>query len=194
MNEEEELFQAAMSGIRPLSTDKVPVTKKVHKTPGQAYRREAAQRVLDDENFLPTTFIEPLPPYSILEYQRPGVQTGVFRKLKRGEYPVEALLDLHHNTVVQARSEVYHFIHECLRESVRCALIIHGKGGRGNETLERQGLLKSCLFRWLPMLPEVLAFHSAQKHHGGVGALYILLKKGELEKERNRRRYQLAER
>ena len=194
MNEEDKLFEQAMSGIRPLSTDKIPVAKRGSPTPGQSYRREAAERMLDDVNFLPTTFIEPLPSHAILEYQRPGVQTGVFRKLKRGEYPVEALLDLHHKTVAQARREVYHFIHECLRESVRCALIIHGKGGRGSEMAERQGLLKSCLFRWLPMLPEVLAFHSAQKHHGGVGALYILLKKSELAKERNRRRYQLAER
>jgi len=194
MNEEDELFHEAMSGIQPLRTDKVPVAKREPHSPGKSYRREAAQRRLDDENFLPTTFIEPLPPDAILEYQRPGVQAGVFRKLRRGEYPVEALLDLHHRTVVQARSEVYHFVQECLRESVRCALIIHGKGGRGSAIQETRSLLKSCLFRWLPMLPEVLAFHSAQKHHGGTGALYILLKKGELEKERNRRRYQLAER
>ncbi len=193
MSEEEKLFEEAMSGIRPLSTDKVPVSRKRGVTPGQSYRREATERMLDDVNFLPTTFLEPLPPDAILEYRRPGVQTGVFRKLKRGEYPLEALLDLHHQTVAQARREVYHFVHECLRESVRCALIVHGKGGRGGAMAERQGLLKSCLLRWLPLLPEVLAFHSAQKHHGGVGALYVLLKKGELAKERNRRRFQLAE-
>lgn len=189
MTEEDKLFAEAMAGTRPLVSDKVPLERRPRNTPGQAYRREAAQRALDDEGFLPTTFIEPLPAHVILEYRRPGVQEGVFRKLRRGEYPVEALLDLHRLTVDQARREVYRFIHQCRRESVRCALIIHGKGKR-----ESRGVLKGCLARWLPLLPEVLAFHSAQKHHGGSGAVYVLLKKSELEKERNRRRFQLAER
>lgn len=189
MSDESELFHRAMSGIRPLATDKVPVRRVKAGTPGQTYRREAAQRVLDDDAFLPTAFIEPLPPCAILEWRRPGVQEGVFRKLRRGEYPVEALLDLHNMTVSQARREVYRFVQTCLRESVRCALIIHGKGSQ-----QSPGLLKGCLACWLPMLGEVLAFHSAQKHHGGGGAVYVLLKKSAVEKERNRRRFQLAER
>jgi len=189
MSDESELFHQAMSGIRPLATDKLPVRRAGGTTPGQAYRREAARRALDDDSFLPTTFIEPLPPHAVLEWRRPGVQTGVFRKLRRGEYPVEAVLDLHNMTVAQARREVYRFVQTCLRESVRCALIIHGKGSRRSP-----GLLKGCLARWLPMLGEVLAFHSACKHHGGSGAVYVLLKKSALEKERNRRRFQLAER
>ncbi|HEB78328.1 MAG TPA: DNA endonuclease SmrA [Methylothermaceae bacterium] len=189
MNDENELFHQAVSGIRPLATDKVPVRRSKAVTPGQEYRREAARRLLDDDSFLPTSFIEPLAPYVILEYRRPGVQEGVFRKLRRGEYPIEALLDLHNITVAQARREVYQFVQNCLRESVRCALIIHGKGSQ-----QSPGLLKGCLARWLPMLGEVLAFHSAQKHHGGGGAVYLLLKKSAIEKERNRRRFQLAER
>ncbi|BCX80859.1 hypothetical protein MIT9_P0437 [Methylomarinovum caldicuralii] len=188
-DEEDELFRAAMADARPLRCDKVPLRRAARPTPGQDYRREAARRQLDDPNFLPTSFIEPLPPHAILEYRRPGLQDGVFRKLRRGEYPVEALLDLHAMTVEQARREVYHFVQTCLQQSVRCALIIHGKG-----TPQSPGLLKGCLLRWLPLLPEVMAFHSASRHHGGSGALYVLLRKSELEKERNRRRYQLAER
>ena len=188
-NEDETLFREAMADTRPLRCDKVPVRRAARPTPGQTYRREAAQRRLEDRDFLPTSFIEPLPPHAILEYRRPGLQDGVFRKLRRGEYPVEALLDLHAMNVEQARREVWHFVQDCLRQSVRCALIIHGKG-----TLQSPGLLKGCLLRWLPLLPEVMAFHSAQRHHGGSGALYVLLKKSELEKARNRRRFQLAER
>lgn len=194
VTDETALFKQAMAGIRPLTAaDKLPLPKPRSATPGQDYRREAAQRALDDVGFLPTTFIEPVAPDAILGYKRPGVQQGVFRKLSRGEYPVEALLDLHRLTVVQARREVHRFVHECLRDEVRCALIIHGKGGRG-QMAEHRATLKSCLARWLPMVAEVMAFHSAQKCHGGAGALYILLKKGALQKERNRRRFQMAER
>lgn len=193
LTDEAALFKQAMAGTRLLTaTDKLPLPKPRSATPGQAYRRKAAQRTLDDEGFLPTIFIEPVAPDAILGYKRPGVQHGVFYKLRRGEYPVEALLDLHRLTVVQARREVYRFVRACLEDEVRCALIIHGKGGRG-QVAEQCAVLKSCLARWLPMMTEVLAFHSAQKCHGGVGALYILLKKGALQKERNRRRFQLAE-
>lgn len=181
------LFQQAMAGICPLpASDKLPLPKPKVATPGHEYRREAARRCLDDQGFLPVVFIEPVAPEAILSFKRPGVQHGVFLKLKRGEYPVGAVLDLHRLTVVQARHKVYHFVHQCLQDEVRCALVIHGKG--------QQAVIKSCLARWLPMLAPVLAFHSAQKCHGGAGAVYILLKKGALQKERNRRRFQMAER
>ena len=41
----------------------------------------------------------------------------------------------------------------------------------------------------LPSLPVVMAFHSAQKHHGGAGALYVLLKKNAEKKQENRERH-----
>lgn len=193
ITDEEALFRQAMADICPLTlTDKLPLPKPRSATPGQAYRREAAQRALDDPNFLPITFIEPVPPDAILSFKRPGVQHGVFLKLKRGEYPVGAVLDLHRLTVIQARRAVQRFVQECLQDEVRCALIIHGKGRR--QEGEPRALLKSCLARWLPMLSEVLAFHSAPACAGGTGAVYVLLKKGEMQKERNRRRFQLAER
>lgn len=190
--EESALFKRAMAGISPLTTgDKLPLPRSRAATPGQAYRREAAQRAVDEAGWLPMTFLEPVPPEAILSFKRPGVQHGVFAKLRRGEYPIEAVLDLHRLTVPQARREVCRFVRECLHSEVRCALIIHGKG-RG--AVEPWALLKSCLASWLPLLAEVLAFHSAHKRDGGAGAVYVLLKKGALQKERNRRRFQLAER
>jgi DNA-nicking Smr family endonuclease len=35
-------------------------------------------------------------------------------------------------------------------------------------------------------IPEVLAFHSALKQNGGMGAVYVLLKKSDSEKQKNR--------
>jgi DNA-nicking Smr family endonuclease len=46
--------------------------------------------------------------------------------------------------------------------------------------------LKSHIAVWLPQINAVLAFHSAQRHHGGTGAVYILLKKGSKAKQHNR--------
>ncbi|MGB0189025.1 MAG: Smr/MutS family protein, partial [Aequoribacter sp.] len=38
-------------------------------------------------------------------------------------------------------------------------------------------------------LDAVQAFHSAQPQHGGTGAVYILLRKNEIQKQVNRERF-----
>ena len=39
----------------------------------------------------------------VLEFKRPGIQNGVYRKLRLGHYDIEARLDLHRFTVAEAR-------------------------------------------------------------------------------------------
>lgn len=190
-NEEQELFRREVADVRPLDDaikDKVLEPRKT--TPGHLYRREAAQRGLNmDESRLPTAFVEPVRPEAIISFQREGIQHGVFRKLQRGAYEIEAMLDLHGLTVEQARHEVHRFIGDCLRYNVRSALISHGKGQRNKDQIP---LLKSFLVRWLPMFPEVMAFHSAQKWHGGAGAVYLLLRKSEKAKAATREKLGLS--
>ncbi len=187
MKEEEfELFQKEMADVRPLSSPAMASVREQRPapTPGQVYRREAAQRNESfDENQLPTVFVEHLHPEATLSFKRGGIQNGVFRRLQKGGYDIEATLDLHGLTVEQARHEVHRFIQDCLRHDVRLALISHGKG-RNNK--EQRPLLKSFLARWLPMFPEVMAFHSAQRWHGGAGAVYLMLRKSERQKEKTR--------
>ena len=50
----------------------------------------------------------------------------------------------------------------------------------------KPGILKSFVNKWLPELPAVLAYHTAQRHHGGSGATYVLLKKSADKKHENR--------
>lgn len=186
MNDEEnELFRQAMADVQPLKkpVPERPQQTKVRPTPGQVYRRVAAQRGVREENFLPAEFIEQVDPEAVIAFRRPGVQHGVFHSLEMGKYPIEASLDLHLMTIEEARSQVYAFIHDCMRHQIRTALINHGKGARRGP---RQAIIKSCVARWLPMMPEVMAFHSAQRFHGGTGAVYILLRKSEEAKERTR--------
>ena len=187
MNDEEsELFQREMADVRPLPSSRrvAPAREWAEPTPGQLYRRETAQRGRDfDANRLPTTFVEYLHPEAALSFKRDGIQQGVFRRLQQGGYAIEAVLDLHGLTVEQARDEVYRFVRDCLDHDVRSALISHGKGRRNKDGIP---LLKSFLARWLPMFPEVMAFHSAQKCHGGTGAVYLLLRKSENDKDETR--------
>ncbi len=194
MNNEDEdaLFLSEMQGVRPLKKD-VREPEKFRDdslVPGLTYRRESAQRALGlDEIQLPTAFVEPVRPEAVISFKRDGIQHGVFRSLQRGDYAHEAMLDLHGLTVEQARQELYRFVADCVHYDVRSALISHGKG-RGNK--DKIPLLKSFLVRWLPMFPQVMAFHSAQKWHGGAGAVYVLFRKTERAKDETRERLGLG--
>ncbi|PCK09468.1 MAG: DNA endonuclease SmrA [Alteromonadaceae bacterium] len=159
-----------------LSTDKEP---RVDKNPRRVAATAAPSVEMDPLSTLPQEMVDPL---AILYFQRPGVQHGVFKNLRLGKYQLDARLDLHRMTVEQARVAVYQFVSDCVEHDVRCALVTHGKGlGR-----EKPALLKSCVAHWLPELEAVLAFHSAQKYHGGSGATYILVRKSDKRKLENK--------
>ena len=154
------------------------IRKPPELTPGILERRKAAQQEqLKSGNLLdPASIINVVDPYDFLEFARPGVQHGVFKNLRQGKYEVQSRLDLHRHTVEQARVALWDFVEGCQKHGVRCALVTHGKG----EGREQPARLKSCVNHWLRQIDNVLAFHSAQKQHGGVGSTYILIKKNSL--------------
>lgn len=179
----------ALGDVKPLPPKQRESTlNKETKDPlNQRARREAATaRTYRELNPLGGEFVEPVEPFDPIEFKRDGVQDGVYRKLRLGKYTVDARLDLHNHTVEMARSALYQFVRDCMEADVRCALITHGKG-EGRKT---PAMLKSCVNAWLPQLQEVLAFHSAQKHHGGLGATYILLRKSERKRQQNLEQHQ----
>lgn len=176
-----EFFLQQMKDVTPIKVEeKVALAGSALDKAALESRRKAATAVLEkDKNFLSGEYIEPLEPLSVIEFRRDGVQNGVYRNLRLGKYQIDARLDLHHMTVDQARSAVFQFIKDCMTHDIRCALITHGKG----EGREQPAQLKSCVAHWLPQFQEVLAFHSAQKPHGWVGATYVLLRKSEAKKQ-----------
>ena len=107
-----------------------------------------------------------------LNFRRAGIKDGILRKLRRGEYRVEAELDLHGLTVVEAKTRLRDFLEEMLRSSVRCVRIIHGKGLRSGH---RGPVLKHTASLVLQKTDAVLAFTSARPVDGGTGAIYVLL-------------------
>lgn len=186
--DESDLFRREMADVQPIREDDRAELKPDRRAdPGQAYRRHSAQTATVDENFLSTDPVELVDPLDILSFRRDGIQHGVFRRLKQGGYPLEATLDLHRLSLEEARAEVFRFIHDCLRFEVRTALISHGKGMRSKT---RPAVLKTYVARWLPMFPEVMAFHSAQNFHGGVGSVYVMIRKSRRQKDLNRQRFE----
>lgn len=125
-------------------------------------------------------WIEPDEPIS---WRIDGVQDGVFRNLKRGQYTSGASLNLHQHSVTQARYSLAAFIYECYEKGVRNALIIHGLG---KHSKPRPGLLKNLCRQWLMQLEPVLAAHSARPQDGGAGATYVIIRKNSAAKLANR--------
>lgn len=179
------LFLEQMKDVRRIRRpNRAEVSTPKELTPGHLERQRAAvDAPARDANPLTASDVDPLTAHDILSWQRPGVQHGVFRKLRLGQYPIEARLDLHRMTVEEARREVFGFVRDCVRYGLRSVIILHGKGERNPDGIAQ---LKSYLARWLPELDDVLAFHSAQKHHGGTGAVYVMVRKSDLQKQRNR--------
>lgn len=103
-----------------------------------------------------------------------GLQIKLIRKLRRGQLPIEACLDLHGLILPEAKQALIDFLNECLTNNMRHVIIVHGKG---MHSAEQKATLKSALNSWLRQIAEVLAFCSAKPQDGGRGAVYVLLKR-----------------
>ncbi len=108
-----------------------------------------------------------------LSYRRHGLGQDVVRKLRRGQWTIQAQLDLHGYRVEEAREVLAEFLRNCVKQELRCARVIHGKGlGSVNKT----PVLKEKVRRWLVQKDEVLAFVEAHPNDGGAGVVLVLLK------------------
>lgn len=164
--EELEAFKQAVQGTKPLTQRKVRLA-----SPKPEVKRKPLEFKDESYFFDGGEPRENIQADDFIEFKSDGVSHKSLRKLSKGQYNVEAVLDLHRKTVEEARSAVNHFLHECLRRGVKSVLIIHGKGKPGSTPA-----LKNQLNYWLRQAQPVLAFCSAEPRHGGTGAVYVLLK------------------
>jgi DNA-nicking Smr family endonuclease len=106
-----------------------------------------------------------------------GLDPGVVRKLRRGEFAVQAHLDLHGLLKDEAKVQLEAFLSRERHAGRRCVLVVHG---RGLHSKDQVPVLKEALKRWMGtgrFAQHVLAFATARPHDGGAGAVYVLLKK-----------------
>jgi DNA-nicking Smr family endonuclease len=172
-----ELFEQAMAGVDPLEQDRhlpqpvfrAPVTISAHE---REVLRELDALVAGEG---PDDMIDP---DDVIEGKVPGLDPRVVKQLRRGEFTVQADLDLHGVDSESARGLVERFIVEGHTRGLRCLRIVHG---RGRNSPGRVPVLKTNLPRWLTRGPArllVLAYTSAPRHDGGAGASYVLLRAG----------------
>ena len=186
--QDDDLFASEMSGVTPLKREPRERLVKTEAVDVSQRRQAAIQSGARIDNHLSDDGVPPLDAWYVLEFKRPGIQNGVYRKLRLGHYDIEARLDLHRFTVAEARTEIWSFFKEARRLGLRTLLITHGKGF-GNKEKSGSGVLKGYVNRWLRDVEDVQAFHSAQPQHGGTGSVYVLLRKSEDKKRENRERF-----
>lgn len=166
-------FLSALPGIKRLPpSDRLPPVAKPPPVP------EARQQAQDDLAVMVESLMEAADPEDYesgdtLLYRGDGIQDSVWKKLRRGQYLLQAECDLHGLNRDQAREEIVRFLAHCAQHDLRCVRVIHGKG---NGSPNSGPVLKRYLDSWLRKRREVLAFCSARAHDGGTGAVYVLLR------------------
>ena len=102
-------------------------------------------------------------------------------RLHRGDFSIQAHVDLHGQSVAEAKKTFEEFLSGSAKAGRRAVLIIHGRG------LSSPGepLLKNNVREWLTRghwRKWVIAFSSAQSYDGGAGATYVLLRQRPVSK------------
>lgn len=170
-----EIQQSDIDLFREMVGDVKPIEQSFAEIEAEKPPPRARQQEQDDKQVLVDMLSdhhEHIETGEELSYHQPGLQKNVLRKLRRGQYRIEAETDLHGHRTEEARKALVEFLHEAMEHNYRCIRIIHGKG-----TFRKEGpVLKPLLNSWLRQRSEVLAFCSARPQDGGTGAVYVLLK------------------
>jgi DNA-nicking Smr family endonuclease len=178
---EEELFEDEMRGVAALPAD--PRGRVFGGTPAAA--APLRRRPDDDAEAYAelADLVEGVGPFDItatdeyIEGLGPGIDKRLLRKLRAGDYSIQAHLDLHGLISDAAHVAVEKFLVAARHDSRRCVLIIHGRGHGSKEGIP---VLKERLKVWLTrgrIGRGVLAFCTARPADGGAGAVYVLLRR-----------------
>lgn len=165
-------FRAAMHGVRRLKATHRAPNQEQHPLDTRPRQKQADEQAVMAE-LLAIPENELIETGDTLLYRAPGVQDGVMRKLKRGQYHCNAELDLHGCNRERAQRLVTQFLAHSQHLGHRCVRIIHGKGNRSPNS---GPVLKAYVASWLRRRQDVVAYCSARPSDGGTGAVYVLLR------------------
>jgi DNA-nicking Smr family endonuclease len=175
---EEELFEAAMAGVRPIDPGPGIVAPRPPRGPPEEFWHPDLDAV-DQLRAL----VSGDAPFDLadtdefIEGRVAGLDQNVVRKLRHGEFAVQGHVDLHGMTRDEAKRAVELFLRSSRNAGKRCVLLVHGRGLHSKDQLP---VLKDALRSWLStarFARQVLAFATARPVDGGAGAVYVLLRR-----------------
>jgi DNA-nicking Smr family endonuclease len=173
-DDEQKLFRQMMQDVIPLRKQTPREdTKRPPPSITKPRKQEPQQNILSQEACWSNPYDITVAAHDTLHYERYKLSPNRLKQLKQGLIAIEARLDLHGLQLDVARTSLSQFLIRQRQQGNRCMLIIHGKGGKYGE----QPVLKNHVNHWLQQYEDILAFHSAIPRDGGVGAVYVLLRK-----------------
>ena len=174
---EEKVFLEAVQDVKPMQQDKCVGNKirvrlpdaDAKESPEAAIVGQLTSLVESGEGFV----ISDTPEY--IEGTGYDVHPEFAGRLHRGDFSIQAHVDLHGQGVAEAKTTFEEFLKDAVKSGKRAVLVIHGRG------LSSPGepILKNSVSDWLTRghwRKWVIAFSSAQSYDGGAGATYILLR------------------
>jgi DNA-nicking Smr family endonuclease len=168
---EQDVFREAMRDVKPIET-RARVLPAKRKPPAKARFTAADRAMVLIESLKGPGDGEISDTGDEISFRRPGVQDSVMRKLKRGDYRIDGVCDLHGLRADEAKAALREFLAEALAYNLRCVRIIHGKGKNSGP---RGPVIKTAVNMVLRKTGPVLAFTSARRVDGGTGAINVLL-------------------
>jgi DNA-nicking Smr family endonuclease len=167
---DDELFRDAMRGVRRLKKE-ATAHRAPKAEPRARFRRADEQAVLRESLTIDPATVET---GDELAFRRDHVTPAVLRKLRNGEYAVDAEIDLHGLNANDSARVLKSFLAEAVMARLSCVRIVHGKGRRSGPG---GPVLKNVVNVTLRRLDVIVAFGSARPIDGGTGAVYALLRK-----------------
>jgi DNA-nicking Smr family endonuclease len=171
--EDSDLFRLTIGKVHAVKSDKVLLTEGNKPKPypkSQAVNVE--EHLVEEAEF----DVEKLGLEDSLSFMAPGIQHNVLKKLRKGQFGLDAEIDLHGLNSNEAKRQLLHFLHNCVEDGYRCVHIVHGKGYRSPDN---HPVLKNNLNLWLRQHKDIQAFCSAPPKDGGTGAVFVLLQRSE---------------
>jgi DNA-nicking Smr family endonuclease len=165
-----QLFLEAIGPVRTLKSPEVAALTVPKPAPEPRQQQADEARVIEELLISPLTDID-IDGTEALAYLRDGASPKLLRQLKRGQYAVQAELDLHLMRQHEAQQALSRFLAEARDHGCLSVRIIHGKG----RSSDRGPVLKALCDRWLRQRADVIAFCSAAPREGGTGAVLVLL-------------------
>jgi DNA-nicking Smr family endonuclease len=180
--EEEKLFRDALTGVKPLEKEEgergVPAaarTAACRKSDDEESMERLAELVKSGNGFV----VADTPEY--MEGIGYHIHPAVLGRLHRGDFSIQASVDLHGLHVEDAREVFDDFLKAAIATGKRAVLVIHGRG----LSSPSEPVLKNKVREWLSgcsWRKWIIAFSSARICDGGAGATYILLRQRPITK------------
>ncbi|MDP1772314.1 MAG: Smr/MutS family protein [Methylobacter sp.] len=171
--EDSDLFRQTIGKVHAVKNDKVQLTADNKPRP---YPKAQAVNLEGHLNATAEFDVEKLGIEDSVSYTAPGLQHNVLKKLRKGQFGLDAEIDLHGLNSNEAKRQLLHFLHYSVKNGCRCVHIVHGKGYRSEDN---HPVLKNNLNLWLRQHQDVQAFCSAPPKDGGTGAVFVLLRLSE---------------